>query len=168
MRAEEWLSYISAVAIGAMMVITVADVIARYVFRRHVPGSYEYVALLFVYLIFFGLAYAQRRDAHITIGILYDRLPRQARLVTEAAVLIMSFVLFSALTWYTAKSTWVNYRLGDTMLGAIQVVTWPSRVAVPIGCGALALRLMVQIARLLRRGELYEEAAVREGVRPAS
>lgn len=150
------------------MVITVADVVARYAFRRHIAGSYEYVALLFVYLIFFGLAYAQRQDAHITFGILYDRLPRKARLFTEGVVLVISFILFSALTWYTAKSAWVNYLLGDTMLGAVQVVTWPSRVGVPVGCGVLALRLLVQIVRLVRRGELYEEAVVRGGVRPAS
>lgn len=159
-RAEEWLSYVAAAAIAAMMVITVTDVVARYVFRKHIAGSYEYVALLFVYLIFFGLAYAQRQDAHITIGVLYERLPRRARLVSQAVVLVASFILFSALTWYTAKSAWVNYLLGDTMLGAIQVVTWPSRIAIPVGCGALALRLLVQIVRLAKRGELYEEAAV--------
>lgn len=163
-RAEEWLSYISAVAIGFMMVITVADVVARRLFHGHVQGSYEYVALLFVYLIFFGLAYAQRQDAHITIGILYDRLPRKARLSTEGVLLVISFILFSALTWYTAKSAWVNFLLGDTLLGSIQVATWPSRVGVPLGCGMLALRLLVQIVRLVGRGELYEEAVVREEV----
>ncbi len=160
-EAEEWLSYISAGAIGVMMVITVADVVARRLFHGHVKGSYEYVSLLFVYLIFFGLAIAQRRDAHITFGFLYDRLPRKARLPIEGVILTISFILFSVLTWYTAKSAWVNFLMGDTMLGSIQVVTWPSRVGVPVGCGMLALRLLVQIVRLVRRGELYEEAVVR-------
>lgn len=160
-EAEEWLSYISAGAIGAMMVITVADVVARRFFHGHVKGSYEYVSLLFVYLIFFGLAIAQRRDAHITLGILYDRLPRKVRLPIEGVTLALSFILFSALTWYTAKSAWFNFLMGDTLLGSIQIVTWPSRVGVPVGCGMLALRLLVQIVRLVRRGELYEEAVVR-------
>jgi TRAP-type C4-dicarboxylate transport system permease small subunit len=163
-EAEEWLSYISAVAIGVMMTITVADVVARRIFHGHVKGSYEYVSLLFVYLIFFGLAIAQRQDAHITFGILYDRLSRKARIPVEGVILALSFVLFSALTWYTAKSAWVNYLMGDTMLGSIQVVTWPSRVGVPVGCGMLALRLLTQIVRLLRTGELYEEAVGRKEV----
>jgi len=160
-KVEEWLSYISAGAIGAMMIITVADVVARRLFHGHVKGSYEYVSLLFVYLIFLGLAIAQRRDAHITFGILYDRLPRKVRLYTEGVILALSFTLFSALTWYTAKSAYVNFLMGDTLLGSIQVVTWPSRVGVPVGCGMFALRLLVQIVRLVGRGELYEEAMVR-------
>jgi len=161
-NAEEWLSYISAVAVGAMMVITVADVIARRGFHEHVKGSYEYVALLFVYLIFFGLAYAQRQDGHISIGILYDRLPLKFRRMIEGVTLTISFILFSLLTWYTAKSAWVNFLLGDTMLGAIQVKTWPSRVGVPVGCGMFALRVFVQLVRLMRTGELYEETDARE------
>ena len=162
-RAEECLGYISAGAIAAMTVITVADVLARRVFHGHVKGSYEYVALLFVYLIYFGLAYAQRHDAHITIGILYDRLPRKARLPIEGLLLAISFILFSALTWYTAKSAWFNYQMGDTMLGAIQVKTWPSRAGVPVGCGMFALRFLAQLIGLVKRGELYEEAGVGEG-----
>ena len=163
-KTEEGICFISAMAIAAMMVITVADVVARRFFHYHVKGSYEYVALLFVYLIYFGLAYAQRHDAHITIGILYDRLPRKARLPIEGLLLAISFILFSALTWYTAKSAWFNYLMGDTMLGSIQVETWPSRACVPVGCGVFALRVLVQFVRLVRKGELYEEAVVGEKV----
>jgi TRAP-type C4-dicarboxylate transport system permease small subunit len=146
--AEECLGYISALAIASMMVITVADVLVRRVFHGHV--------------IYFGLAYAQRRDAHITIGIVYDRLPRKAQLPIEGVLLSISFILFSALTWYTAKSAWFNYQMGDTMLGAIQVKTWPSRLGVPVGCGIFALRFLAQLIGLVKRGELYEEAVIGE------
>ena len=158
-RIEEGLCYVSAVAVGAMMVITVAEVGARWLFRKSVPGSYEYVSLLFVYLIFLGLTYAQRRDAHISVGIVYDRLTRRSRKIIEGVLLFASFALFAALTWYSGVSAWENYLLGDTILGAIQVETWPARAGIPIGCGMLALRLLVQLSRLLRHGELYEEAA---------
>lgn len=161
-KAEEWLTLLSAGIIGAMMMITLADVVARRGFHYHVKGSYEYVYLLFVYIVFFGLAYAQRQDAHITIGVVYDRLPRKARRYVEGVTLGISFVLFAALTWFTATSAWFNFLIGDTVLGAIQVITWPSRFGVPVGLGLLALRLLVQIVRLVRRGELFEEAVVRE------
>ena len=145
-----------------MMVITVTDVVARRGFHEHVKGSYEYVALLFVFIIFFGLAHAQRQDAHITIGVLYGRLSPKARRIVEAVTLSICFVLFAALTWYTGKSALFNAQLGDTVLGSIQVITGPSRFGVPVGCGLFALRFLVQIVRLLRYGELFEEAVVRE------
>lgn len=160
-KAEEWLTLLAAVAVGAMMVITTADVVMRRVFEVHVKGSYVFVALLFVFVIFFGLAYAQRQDAHISIGVVYDRLPRKARRPIEGVALVISLVLFCLVTWYSAQSAWFNFLAGDTLLGAIPVVTWPSRFAVPVGAGLLSLRFLVQIIRLARRGELFEEAVIR-------
>jgi len=161
-RIENWFCILSAGIIAGMMVITVADVICRRVLNYHIKGSYEYVSLLFVYLIFFGLAYAQRQDKHITIGILYDRLPRKARKPIEGVILIISFILFAAITWYSGKSALFAYYSHDTVLGVVQVITWPSRFGVPIGSGILALRFLTQIIRLVRRGELFEETAVKE------
>jgi len=161
-KLENWFSYISAGVIAAMMLITVADVIARRGFHESVKGSYEYVSLLFVYLIFFGLAYAQRTDAHITIGILYNRLPRKGRRYAQGVILILGFLLFATLTWYSAESAYFAYKIKDTLLGAIAVITWPSRFGVPIGSGLLALRFLTQIIRLIKRGELFEEEALKE------
>jgi TRAP-type C4-dicarboxylate transport system permease small subunit len=161
-KVENWLSYLSAGVIASMMIITIADVVARRGFSQHVKGSYEYVALLFVYLIFFGLAYAQRTDAHITIGVLYMRLPRVARLRTQAVICIIGFGIFGTLTYFGAESALFAQKIGDTLLGAIQVITWPSRVGVPIGFGVLALRFLAQLIGIIRRGELLEETAAGE------
>lgn len=161
-KVEDWITILAAVAIAAMMVITTTDVIARRAFDIHVKGSYEFVMLLFVYVIFFGLAYCQRQDSHITVGILYDRLTKKARRSIEGVVLVISFVLFALITWHSALSAWFNLQAGDTILGAMPVLTWPSRIGVPVGTGLLSLRLLVQIVRLVMRGELYEEVVVRE------
>jgi TRAP-type C4-dicarboxylate transport system permease small subunit len=161
-KAENWLSYISAGVIATMMIITIADVVARRGFNYHVKGSYEYVSLLFVYLIFFGLAFAQRTDAHITIGVLYNRLPRIGRLRTQAVTCIIAFGFLAALTYFSAESAFFAYKIQDTLLGAIQVITWPSRVGVPVGIGLLALRFLAQLIGIIRRGELLEETAAKE------
>ena len=82
-KLEEILCYVSALAVAVMMIITTLEVIVRAAFYWSIPGSYEYVSLLFVYLMFLGLAFSQRRDAHITIGIVYDLLPRKTRQHTQ-------------------------------------------------------------------------------------
>ena len=91
-RLEEWLCYVSALAVALMMLITTLEVIARGAFTISVPGSYEYVSLLFVYLIYLGLAFSQRRDAHITIGLVYDKLPRKARQNIQGTFLLVALV----------------------------------------------------------------------------
>ena len=161
-RLEEFLCYISALSVAVMMLITTLEVITRAAFYKSVPGSYEYVSLLFVYLIFLGLAFSQRRDAHISIGIVYDQLPRKGQQIIQCIFLLVAFVFFAAITWTSAVSTWNNYVLGDTVLGAIEVKTWWARAGVPVGCALFSLRFLTQLCRLITTGELYEETAERE------
>ena len=163
-RLEELLCYISALAVAVMMTITTLEVIVRGAFYTSVPGSYEYVSLLFVYLIFLGLAFSQRRDAHIAIGIVYDRLPRKTRQIVQGVFLLVAFVFFAAITWTSAVSTWNNFVMGDTMLGAIEIHTWWARAGVPAGCALFSLRFFTQFCCLVTSGELYEETAARDFV----
>ena len=161
-RLEELACYVSASAVAFMMIITAVEVVSRALFYKSVPGAYEYVSLLFVYLIFLGLGYSQRRDAHITIGIVYDRLPRRFRKIVQGTFLLVAFLFFGALTWTSAASAWSNYSLGDTVLGVIEVKTWWARASVPVGCAFFSLRFLTQLCCLVTSGELYEETAVRE------
>ncbi|QUJ78238.1 TRAP transporter small permease [Sulfitobacter albidus] len=158
-KAEEIACYISALAVASMMSITVLEVVARALFKISVPGSYEYVSLMFVYLIYLGLAYSQRRDAHITVGILYDAIPRSARKVIQAVYLLIAFMFFAALTWTSAASAWSAYVMGDTVLGIIEVKTWWARAGIPVGLALFSLRFLVQLITLFARDLLLEEAA---------
>ena len=158
-QLENLLSYISATAVAFMMVVTVADVVVRYVTPFSVPGSYAFVSLSFVFVIYLGLSVAQRENSHIAIDALYNKLGRSQRKVLQILQLAVFSAFFAALTWYSAVTAWENYQLNDTILGAIQVVTWPARVMIPIGFFFLTLRMLVQLYGLIARDELIEETA---------
>lgn len=161
-KLEEIACYASAMAVATMMTITVLEVAARALFSKSLPGAYEYVSLMFVYLIYLGLGYSQRRDAHITVGILYDLLPRTARKASEAVYLLVAFLFFGVLTWTSAVSAWSNYVMGDTILGIVEVKTWWARAGIPIGLALFSLRFLTQLINLITRNELLEETAVNE------
>ncbi len=158
-KLEEIACYVSAMAVATMMTITVLEVLARALFKISVPGSYEYVSLMFVYLIYLGLGFSQRRDAHITVGILYDHIPRSARKFVQAVYLMIAFAFFAALTWTSAISAWSAYAMGDTVLGIIEVKTWWARAGIPVGLALFALRFLTQLINLLTNDVLLEEAA---------
>lgn len=144
-------------AIAAMMVISTADVLMRKGFHSPIRGSYEFVSLLFVAVVFLGLAYTQSTNEHIQIGVLYDRLPLRVRRPILGLVLGLSLFIFGIITWYSAITAVWAWQTGDTILGAMQVLTWPSRVFVPVGAGLLSLRLLVQLVRLARGREVFEK-----------
>ena len=158
-QLENILSYLSALAVAFMMIITVADVLVRYLTSYSVPGSYAFVSLSFVFVIYLGLSVAQRENSHIAIDVLYNQLTRGQRKLLQCLQLIVFGAFFAALTWYSAVTAWENYHLNDTILGAIQVVTWPARIMIPIGFLFLTLRMLVQLYGLISRDELIEEVA---------
>lgn len=161
-KLEEIACYVSALAVATMMTITVVEVLARALFSKSLPGAYEYVSLLFVYLIYLGLGYSQRRDAHITVGLVYDHMPRPARKAVQAMYLLVAFPFFAALTWTSAVSAWSAYSMGDTILGIVEVKTWWARAGIPIGLALFSLRFLLQLSRLITNDELLEEAAIQE------
>lgn len=161
-KLEEIACYVSAMAVATMMTITVLEVLARSLFKVSVPGSYEYVSLMFVYLIYLGLGFSQRRDAHITVGILYDHIPRSAQKVVQVIYLLVACLFFAALTWTSAVSAWNAYAMGDTVLGIIEVKTWWARAGIPVGLGLFSLRFLIQLINLIAHDVLLEEAAVGE------
>ena len=95
---------------------------------------------------------------------MYDRLPRKTRQIVQGIFLLVAFVFFAAITWTSAVSTWNNFVMGDTMLGAIEIHTWWARAGVPAGCALFSLRFLTQLCCLVTSGELYEETAARDFV----
>lgn len=158
---EDSLGYISAIAVAFMMAITVADVLVRFLTSYSVPGSYAFVSLAFVPVIFLGLAAAQRDDQHIVVDALYNKLGRGPKKLLQVAQLAVLLLFFAGLTWYTGLSAWQNFVRNDTILGAIQVPTWPARAMIPLGFLFLTLRLLVQLVALLGRDELIEEGVAK-------
>lgn len=152
-NVEKGLTLVAAAIIAAMMGLTTVSVIMRRLAHNPIEGDYEYITLFFVFVVFFGLAYAQSRNQHISIAFVHDRIPPKYRRHIDIFLLALSSGLFITMTVLSSINTAWAIEVGDTILGAIQVKTWPARLAVPIGTGLLSLRLLVQLVRLVRRRE---------------
>ena len=68
--AELALGVISGAAMMSMMVITVLDVVGRYLFQRPLTGALEVTEILLVLTVFSGLALAALKRTHIEIDVL--------------------------------------------------------------------------------------------------
>ena len=55
-RLTQFLSDIAALAIAAMALLTVADIVTKNAFNRPIKGTFEIVELLLVLVVFFGVA----------------------------------------------------------------------------------------------------------------
>ena len=68
-RLTQFLSDIAALAIAAMALLTVADIVTKNAFNRPIKGTFEIVELLLVLVVFFGVAEVFRSDSNICVDI---------------------------------------------------------------------------------------------------
>jgi TRAP-type C4-dicarboxylate transport system permease small subunit len=60
--------------------------------------------------------------------------------VTQA----LALATFAVITWFSLRSTWTAWEVGDVTPTA-NITTWWSRAAVPVGSALLCLRLAMQL-----------------------
>ena len=132
-RCELALVYTSVVATIAIMGLTSADALSRYLFNRPITGAYEITEkYLMVAAIFLGLSYAYRGGVFIRVTFLVDRLNGRVRLVADYLAHAVSFGFCLIFTIATAQQA-IRALSDDTTLSALPFLVGPAYWFVPLG-----------------------------------
>jgi len=117
-RVEVLLGAAASAILMAMMLLTVVDVVARYVFNRPLRGAFEVTELMLVVLIFAGLPLVSFTDEHAVMDFI-DRLlggrgqRRLDRLVQAGNAAFM--LLMAWLVWRKANTIWAYRDATDVL-----------------------------------------------------
>ena len=76
-RLSRWLSNGAAVALVAMLGITIADVALRNLFNQPILGTTEIVQMTLVYVVFLGIPETFLKRSHVTVDIADHLLSRR-------------------------------------------------------------------------------------------
>lgn len=118
--AARWLLHrLTELCMVALAVITLADVLGRYVFNVSLVGAVEMTEILMVGVIFTGIVLATIKREHIAVDLLATTLGPRTRRVQHLGSQLLAVgisVLLGAVTWHQAVRAWHD---GDqtTMLG---------------------------------------------------
>ena len=136
------LSAVGVVCVVAMMVLTTADVVARYVFNSPTMWADEMASYLLIAIVFLGLAQNLRTDGHIRIDVITNlcrRAPRRVLEVFAYAVGILFSIMLIAGTWTRFDNFWMRHTLSDSPL---MTPLWIAMVPVVIGAVVLGLAMV--------------------------
>jgi TRAP-type transport system small permease protein len=97
--ATRWLHYVSGALIVGLMFMTVANILGRWTMGRPVRGSVELTEIGMVAIVFLGLAYAQVREDHIRVDLVYERMGPRGRRLLGLFAAVVSLITVLALTW---------------------------------------------------------------------
>ncbi|WP_127104682.1 TRAP transporter small permease [Pararhodobacter zhoushanensis] len=138
---------VCSVLLMVMMVLTVTDVLGRYLFSAPVRGATEVTELLLAAVIFVGLPATTLDREHVTVDLLTGRMPGWLRAVIEPLVLLASAGVLAAIAW----RLWVvGVQIGgyNGTTQSLKVPLAPVIEGMAVLCG---LAVLITLAQLLPR-----------------
>lgn len=148
-RVNGALAWVAGLALIAMMLFTVADMVLR-ALGRPVAGSYEVIGWLSAGAMALALGYAQVHRGHVAISLLTSRLEARTRTAVDLATSLLSLVLFVAVAWYVARYGRVLQETGS-LSETLKAIVYPWVYVVAAGAAGLALALLVDFLRSVGR-----------------
>ncbi|WP_029526131.1 TRAP transporter small permease [Polaromonas glacialis] len=145
LKIEDWLTVL---VMGALALITFANVIARYFTNQSFAWTEEFSVFLMIVLALVGSSAAVARDRHIRIEYFSDSgsMARRKTLARLGAVLVA--LLFTLIGVLSIRLVWDDYRFGETSPG-IGIPQWWYSIWLPVISIGIALRA---VGLFIRRG----------------
>lgn len=147
-RRVEWvenlLLYASGGAAIVMMLLISADALARYLVDQPITGAYEITEeYLLPVLIFLGLSYSYRAQAHVRVTLFLRFIPAgRVRETIAQAMELLGLVYAAALAFGGWKLAADGLRLSARTSSMLGFSLAPSYALVILGTGWLAIRIL--------------------------
>ncbi len=127
----------------AMMGLTVADVVGRYVFSAPVNGAFEATQVMLALTIFAGLPLVTWRGEHVAVRLAIEPMPAGAQRAFDRLADIVSAVLLAGAAWLLYRRGVTLGRFGD----ATMILSIPLS---PVAYGLAALSAVASLAAAAR------------------
>ena len=136
-----------AVSMGALCLLTMANVLVRYFTDMSFAFTEEISIVLMVVMTLVGASHAFITRHHIAILYFAERFPAALRRMAPRFATLCSLLMFGLLTFYGARMAWDDYDFEVTS-PSLGVPQWWYSICLPIFSALIVLRLI----SLLRRG----------------
>ena len=155
---ERFLTLVAVLTAFAMMLLTTADAVGRYVLNRPILVAYEFTTnYLMVAAVFLAMPYAYRGGANIRVTFLVERIRGTTRLVIDHIVQIVSMLYCAALVVATAQQAY-HMLSTRTMFTTVELPMWPGHVAVSLGLFLTATMMLFDVGQVRKgRSSLFTE-----------
>lgn len=141
---------IASIFLAVMMLLTVTDVAGRYCFNRPITGSYELIGLFLVYAGTWGWGYCQVKKSHISVDVVFDRLPPMVQAILTSVAYLIGLIGFSLICWHMLLRTirYIYLTRGAVTM-TLEIPYYPFMLALTISAGLLALTILIDLLHSL-------------------
>jgi len=145
---EDGLSMIAAYFILGLMILGTINVIGRKL-GAPVWGYNDLVTLSMVSFAFLAISAMQRVGGHIRMELVIRRFRGRLLWIVEFFGTLIAMFIMSVLIYFSFTAFMRAFELGDSTIDR-EIITWPSKIWVPIAFSVLLARLILQAFGYLR------------------
>ena len=144
------LSLVVCLVFFGMMMLTVLDVILRYLFNSPILGAFEITEFMMVFIVFLSLAYTQSQKGHVSVDIFVTILSERKQLFIELISHIIYFLLLLIITWKSVARA-IELMESKEVSGTLSIPVFPFYFVVALGCAAMCMELLRDISKIMRQ-----------------
>lgn len=132
---------VSTIAMAAIMLIVVCDVVLRYVFNAPLIWSYDLIGLYLVgVVVFLALSDTLQHHGHIALDVFVPAMPSFVRHLTQSVGFMFSAVVVALIAWLEYGQA-VEAYIGNERINSVPPMpTWIAHAVLAIGMTVLTLR----------------------------
>ncbi|XXM70772.1 TRAP transporter small permease [Lysinibacillus sphaericus] len=145
---------LSVIALSGITVLTIINVIGRFVLNSPIAWVEEVTLALFIWLVFIGISSAMKRGGHIGVDYFLKRMPKPLRiLLSIISAITVYFVLLYILVYLGMDfATQASGKLTPVLAINYQYIN----IAIPIGGLLTAVHYTIKIVRSFQNETVTE------------
>jgi len=151
-RTNDALTFFAAILLVFATAAVVAGVITRAI-GQPVGWIVEVCSFILIYVCFLAAAWVLRKDGHVGIDFVVDRLRPRIRSMFYAGTSIVCGLISLTITYYGAKTTLAFYHSGQFVVSVLEPPKWVFLIIIPVGSLLLAIQCFLRADKYLRKGE---------------
>lgn len=139
------LTWVATGALGIMVLFVVSNILARFLLKKPLPGSIEFIELAAVVVVFFALAYTEVRRGHVHIELVVSQLPRRAQAILASIMCFLAAAFFVAMGWRGGVLAWSHLFPSIRETYVLSIPFAPFMFVIAFGSVVLALEMLVHV-----------------------
>ena len=143
-RVVDYMLVVVAILLAFAALSLFVDISLRMPRLGSLMWVHEVTTYILLWSAFLGAAWLLRKDRHIVMDALIERLGPRAQNRLNAVTSILGTILFLVITYYSAQTTWDAFQKGTLLVRTIvSPPKGPIMIIIPIG----SFMLLIQFAR---------------------
>jgi len=141
--------WIAAIGISAGVALAFLNVIARYGFNYSFTWASELTIYLFLWSIFFGVAYTFKLGEHISIGLLVENVNKKVAKVLILCTYLITLIFLVAVSYYGYEYLQLVIELEEISVD-LEIPMWIPYLVIPLSFAFSAYHIAEHIVTLIK------------------